>query len=69
VFGCEILLQENIENSISLVNFMPNKQKQMIEETQTDTTLQTLKKYIMEGWPNFIKELPESIRSFWSLRD
>ena len=57
------------EQSISLINFSADKQKQLRDETTSDPVLNQLKEVIHTGWPETIKELPTDLRSFWSYRD
>ena len=37
--------------------------------TQSDSSLQQVKKLTMEGWPSNISNVPESAREFWKVRD
>ena len=57
------------KQSISLINFSADKQKQLRDETTSDPVLNQLKEVIHTGWPETIKELPTDLRSFWSYRD
>ena len=39
------------------------------EKTQQDNALQTLKKYIQEGWPENKADIPEEVKAYKGLQD
>ena len=43
--------------------------EELRNKTKDDHVLRTLSETIVTGWPDTIKELPTSIRSYWSFRD
>ena len=55
--------------NIGLINFSEDKQSQLIMETSRDRTLNALKEYVYNGWPENIKELPTELRAYWPYRD
>lgn len=38
-------------------------------ETDSDDVMQSLKQYILSGWPNRVSKVPECIRPFWNIRN
>jgi hypothetical protein len=58
-----------LDCSVDLVNFSPNKQNQLRTGTALDSQLSCLSQVIMEGWPEDFKSVPMPARDFWSYRD
>ena len=46
-----------------------NTENQLREETSKDTTLNTLFKVIVNGWPRDRASIPEYLRPYWTYRD
>ena len=46
-----------------------NKLQAIKEETRKSEQLKTVKEFIMRGWPDFHKSLPEDIKGFLRMRD
>ena len=44
-------------------------ENQLREETSKDTTLNTLYKVIVNGWPADKADIPESLHPYWNYRD
>ena len=64
---------EEIELAVhTLTKHLPVSEARKTEfqlATQSDFSLQQVKKLTMEGWPNNISNVPESAREFWKVRD
>ena len=54
---------------VSLVQFSPDRLKELREATQEDETLQELRRVILTGWPARMSEVHSAMRDFWSVRD
>ena len=54
---------------LDLISFSQAKQQALRRESQCDPTLSALAEVVYSGWPESIKDLPTTIRSFWSSRD
>ena len=52
-----------------LARFSDERIEELRTKTKDDHVLRTLSETIVTGWPETIKELPTSIRSYWSFRD
>lgn len=52
-----------------MVNFGATRQDELQRETVNDPTLSTVKQLIVSGWPDSIKEVPETARPYWTFRD
>ena len=55
--------------NVNIINFSVQKQEQIRQETDRDTTLQRLMQIVHEGWPDQINQLPPHIREYWAYRD
>jgi len=58
-----------VPQNIALVNFGATRQDELQRETVNDPTLSTVKQLIVSGWPDSIKEVPETARPYWTFRD
>ena len=58
----------SIEN-IALINFSDSKRAQLKAETSRDPTLNQLREYIFQGFPEKITDLPSEIRPYFAFRD
>ena len=63
----EVLTVQDSDDDLS--NFSENKQAQLQRETAIDPTMNLLSKTIQDGWPDEIRQVPNSLRTFWSYRD
>ena len=55
--------------SITMINFSTEQQRELQEETCRDAAMNALKDTIYTGWPETIQELPTDLRVFWPYRD
>ena len=56
--------------SLDLINFSDGKKNPLLQaETRKCPTLNALSEVIYNGWPRNIKELPDSLRQYWTYRD
>jgi len=64
-------LYEEIEaiNQLEYLRVSDATSIQLQKETQTDTTLQTLKTVVLQGWPEERSKVPANIREYYSCRD
>ena len=46
-----------------------NKYEQFKKETENDTELQSLRKVVMNGWPDEKEEIPNELTKYWNYRD
>ena len=46
-----------------------NKYEQFKKETENDTELQSLRKVVMNGWPEEKKEIPNELTKYWNYHD
>ena len=65
VFRMEIESDYNARNP----RLTETTENQLREETSKDTTLNTLYKVIVNGWPADRADIPESLRPYWNYRD
>lgn len=54
---------------VDLVRFSSDRLNDMRTETKNDPVLNQLLEVIITGWPDSIKDLPPTLRSYWSYRD
>ncbi|GFO03929.1 transposon ty3-i Gag-Pol polyprotein [Plakobranchus ocellatus] len=57
---------DKIFHQVSISN---EKYKALQEATANDTELVCLRSQIMKGWPDSAKEVPQTVRKYWSMRD
>lgn len=64
-------VKDNIENEIIRICDVvtPNTKSDMRTDTANDMTLQTLIKYIQNGWPNSKHQLPNAVKPYWTVKD
>ena len=63
--------EEEVE-TIHMINHLPISEPQLKEiqrETTRDTTLQSLKETILQGWPESKEKIPQCIHPYFSVRD
>lgn len=58
-----------LDVTIGFVQFSEEKKKKIKEEIQQDRELLTLKRTILNGFPEKMKDSPEEIRQYWPFRD
>ncbi|KAL8620857.1 hypothetical protein ACOMHN_047028 [Nucella lapillus] len=59
----------DLDVRVDIVGFSEERIKTIREETETDSTLNALAETIINGWPENIKDVPQSIRTYWAYRD
>lgn len=59
----------DLDVRVDFVRFSDERIQELRNKTKADPVLQALSETIVTGWPEAIKELPTSIRSYWSFRD
>ena len=65
----------NAEKDILAVNFLQyssieeRERDEMLQETNKDEELQSLKHYISTGWPAKRSQIPVSLHPYWNFRD
>ena len=59
----------SLDVCINLVQFSPDRLKELREATQEDDTLRELRKVILSGWPARRSEVHQTVREYWSVRD
>ena len=65
----------NAEKDILAVNFLQyssieeRERDEVLQETNKDKELQSLKHYISTGWPVKISQIPVSLHPYWNFRD
>ena len=65
----------NTEKDILAVNFLQyssieeRERDEMLQETNKDEELQSLKHYISTGWPAKRSQIPVSLHPYWNFRD
>ena len=65
----------NAEKDILAVNFLQyssieeRERDEMLQETNKDEELQSLKQYISTGWPAKRSQIPVSLHPYWNFRD
>ena len=63
--------EEEVER-IHAVDFLPISEPQLVEiqrETAADPTLQSLKQFILNGWPDRKEALPPELHPYYNVRD
>lgn len=68
----EVLTIEAELSQINMIEFLPISQPRIDEikqETENDTTMQTLKATILKGWPRTKSEVPPEIAPYFQIRD
>ena len=63
----EALLVQDTDDDLAC--FSNTKQVQLQKETSRDPTMKLLSRTIQDGWPDEIRQVPNSLRTFWSYRD
>ena len=59
----------NLEKSVFAVQFTSERLQQLKDETCKDPHLTALKNTIIKGWPEKPKDLPKTLRQYWSLKE
>ena len=59
----------DLDLQVSHVQFSAAKIEELVQETSKDPALSALREIIVTGLPDFRKELPQSLRDYWSFRD
>ena len=54
---------------VTFVQFSSDKLSQLQQVTKKDNDLSTLREFIVDGWPDSMKEMPTQLRQCWSYRD
>lgn len=54
---------------VNLVHFSQEKVIRLREETARDPVLSKLKEVILNGWPEWQKQVPKTLKPYWSYRD
>ncbi len=64
-------LYEEIEavNQMEYLRVTDTTSEQLQKETQTDTTLQTLKTVVLQGWPEDRNQVPPNVREYFSVKE
>ncbi|GFO11164.1 polyprotein [Plakobranchus ocellatus] len=58
-----------LDKIVHQVSISDEKYKALQEATANDTELVCLRSQIMKGWPDSVKEVPHTVRKYWSMRD
>ena len=56
-------------NIAQVLHIKPSYLESLQEENKSDETLQNLRNFIMNGWPESMQDLPEKLHPFWCFRD
>ena len=56
-------------NFLEYLSVSENKYEQFKKETENDTELQSLRKVVMNGWPEEKKEIPNELTKYWNYPD
>lgn len=67
--GIETEFEDPERHTISIVNFSPEKQDALCNQTAEDPKVCVLMELIQQGWPDSIKNLSKDLRPYWSFRD
>ena len=59
----------DLDVRVDFVRISDGRIQELRNKTKDDQVLRTLSETIVTGWPETIKELPTSIRSYWAFRD
>ena len=59
----------DLDVRVDFVRFSDERIQEVRNKTKDDQVLRTLSETIVTGWPETIKELPTSIRSYLAFRD
>lgn len=59
----------DLDIRVNLVRFSADCLLKVHQETKNDPTLSKLMEIVVQGWPQTVKELPETLRPYWSYRD
>ena len=59
----------DLEKAIGMIHFTDERVNEAKNETDKDETLVQLRAVVLKGWPDRMKDLPQSIRPYWSFRD
>ena len=65
---------EELDSRVTVIflEYLPvseQKYEQFKRETENDTEFQTLRKVVMEGWPNEKSKIPTELIKYWNYRD
>lgn len=60
--GIETEFEDPEKHTIAIVNFSPEKQNALCDQTADDPKLRALIELIHQGWPENIKDLPKDLR-------
>ena len=64
-----IMIEEVNNIHTDMLNFSPEKQRQIREETSKGKSLRALAQIIYTGWPDTRQELPTRVQEYWAYRD
>lgn len=67
--GIETESEDPEKHTIAIVNFSPEKQNALRNQTADNPKLRAMIEFIRQGWPKNIKDLPKDLRPYWSFRD
>lgn len=59
----------DFEKSVFAVEFSAERLQQLKFESKKDKHISSLKRFIIQGWPDKAKELPKELRQYWSFKD
>ena len=59
----------DLDIKVTFVQFSCDKLSQLQQETKKDNDLSTLREFIVDGWPDSMKEMPTQLRQYWSYWD
>ena len=59
----------DLDIKVTFVQFSSDKLSQLQQETKKDNDLSTLREFIVDGWPDLMKEMLTQLRQYWSYRD
>ena len=51
----------DLEKKVTFAQFSPDKLSQLQQETKKDSDLSTLREFIVDGWPDSMKEMPTQL--------
>ena len=59
----------DLEQSIYAVQFSHDRLQELKQKTDGDQELSTLKTIITDGWPDSAKDVPKTVRNYWSCKE
>lgn len=61
-------MHETVHSLSMILPLSTGAKNELVSSTAQDTVLQTLIKYVREGWPKHILQAPQGVQQYWKVR-